>query len=157
MRTISLLAITISAILLAFSPAIASVYAICGTGNASDSWTPRAGVTFSITATACPGLNPHHTLTSSRTDSSLIPQNSNYTFQDLDNISPNTGLRVDQSFSTGVGVLPNVTKDYGPFSSPTTPNCGYTDFYILVLDSVTGQTHTLIAEGFGQTAGNCPR
>ncbi len=79
-----------------------------------------------------------------------------YTFQDLDNILPDTGLRVDKSFSTSVGVLPNVSQGYGPFNSPKTPNCGYTDFYILVLDNTTGNTHTLIAEAYGQTAGTCP-
>lgn len=156
MKTIKVLFITTAAVLLALSPSIASVYAACGPGNASDSWTPRTGVTFSITATACPGLNPKHTLTSSRTDTSLIPQSGNYTFQDLDNILPNTGLRVDQTFFTGAGVMPSASQSYGPFNSPTTPNCAYTDFYIVVLDNATGQTHTLIAEAWGQTAGTCP-
>jgi len=156
MKTLSVMIVVIAAALLVFSPTIISVHAACGTGNASDSWTPRPGVTFSITAKACPGVNPTHSLTSSRTDSTLIPQNSNYTFQDLDNILPDTGLRVDRSFSTGIGVLPNVSQGYGPFYSPKTPNCGYTDFYILVLDNATGNTHTLMAEAYGQTAGTCP-
>lgn len=143
------------AVLLLFAPVV-SVRAVCGPGNASDSWTPRTGATFSITATACPGTNPHHTLSSSRTDLQLIPQNSTYYFVDDDRVSPNTGNRVYQTFTTGVGTMPSADQTYGPFSGNTIPNCGYTDFYITVLDNSTGQTHNLIAEAFGQTTGSCP-
>jgi hypothetical protein len=155
-KTIRVLIIAAATLLLAFSPTVASVYAACGPGNASDSWTPRAGVTFTISSTACPGTYPKHTVSSSRTDSSLIPQNSNFTYTDIDNISPNTGTRVSQSFSTGLGVLPSDTHTYGPFSGNAIPNCGYTDFAILVLDNATGQTHVLQADSYGQTAGTCP-
>jgi len=155
MRIVKIVILAISAIL-AVSPVIVSVGAICGPGWMSDSWTPRPGVTFSISSTACAGTNPKHTVSSSRTDSSLIPQNSNYTYTDIDNITPNTGTRVSQSFSTGRGVLPSDTHTYGPFSGDAVPNCGYTDFAILVLDNATGQTHVLVADSYGQTAGTCP-
>jgi len=156
MKTIRVVIIAAASLLLAFSPTIASVYAACGPGWMSDSWTPRPGVTFSISSTACSGTYPKHTVSSNRTDSSLIPQNSNFTYTDIDNISPNTGTRVSQSFNTGLGVLPSDTHTYGPFSGNAVPNCGYTDFAILVLDSATGQTHVLEMDSYGQTAGTCP-
>ncbi len=142
------------ATLLLFAP-IASVRALCGPRNASDSWTPRTGVTFSISATACPGINPHHTVSSSRTDTTLVPQNSNYTFTDVDRVSPNTGTRVSQSFSTGLGTMPSHDKMYGPFTGNLEPNCGYSDLSVLVLDNTTGQTHVLLAEAYGQISGTC--
>lgn len=141
--------------MLALSPVIFYAHAYCN-GPVSDSWTPRTGATITINANACPGLNPHHTVSTTRTDSQLIPQSGNYTFLDDDRTYPNTGVRVNQLFTTGLGVLPSDDKTYGPFSEPLTPNCGYSIFYLVVLDSVTGQTHTLLAEGFGQTTGICP-
>jgi hypothetical protein len=85
-----------------------------------------------------------------------VPQSGNYTFEDDDNILPNTGTRVLQTTTFGVGTMPSVTANFGPFYSPTTPNCGYTDFYIVVEDTTTGQLHTLIAGAYGQTQGTCP-
>ena len=156
MKTIRVMIIAAAALLLAFSPTIASVSAACGPGWMSDSWTPRPGDTFSMSSTACAGTYPKHTVSSSRTDSSLIPHDSNFTYTEIDNILPNTGTRVSRSFSTGLGVLPGDTHIYGPFSGNAVPNCGYTDFAILVLDYATGQTHVLEADSYGQIAGTCP-
>jgi hypothetical protein len=155
MKGIKVVIMAITA-LITLSPFIVSAYAVCGRGDATDTWTPRTGVTFTISSTACPGLYPKHTVTSSRTDTSLIPQNSNYTYLDIRNINPNSGTKVDQSFSTGLGVMPSDTHTYGPFTSSTAPNCGYTDFAILVLDNVTGTRHVLEADSWGQTTGSCP-
>lgn len=148
--------VMIAAGMLALTPVIVSVHALCGPGNASDSWTPRTGATFSIATTACPGTNPRHTLSSSRTDSQLVPQNSTYYFIDDDRTYPNTGNRVYQTFTTGLGTMPSADQSYGPFSGDAIPNCGYSDLYITVKDTVTGQTHNLIAEAYGQLGGTCP-
>ena len=107
--------IAAAVLLLVFSRTIASVYAACDPGWMSDSWTHRPGVTFSTSSTASAGTYLKHSVSSSRTDSSLIPRIGNFTYADIGNISPNTGTRISQSSSTDLGVLLAILTPIVPF------------------------------------------
>ncbi len=126
--------------------------ALCGPGNASDSWTSGSGATITVHSTACPGTNPRHTTTCTK-DSNIVVDTGNAVLTALDTITPNTGERYSETFSIGCS---NFSKTYGPFSGNAIPNCAYTDYDLTVHDSVTGETHALYADSYGQTSGSCP-
>src|SRR5947199_10059507 len=63
--------LALSGVLLMAPAGILPVHAYCS-GNVSDSWTPRTGVTISITSNACPGVSPHNSATCTRDLSILI-------------------------------------------------------------------------------------
>ncbi len=141
-------------ILLFSTPSIVilPVGAVCGPGNASDTWTSSSGATVTIQSTACPGTNPRHTTTCTK-DANIVVDNGNVSVSAVDNVQPNTGVRYSDNFV--IGCPSGWSKTYGPFSGNAIPNCAYTDYYLTVHDSVTQETHTLLAESYGQSGGTC--
>ena len=149
---IAIVLLTLSGVLLAAPASIIPVHAYCN-GNVYDSWTPRTGVTITISASACPGTNPKNTA-GCTTDPTISIDNGTAVFGAFGNYQGYTGGgNYQQTFNIGCS---NLSKTYGPFSGTNIPNCGYTDYTVNARDTVSGQTHQLLAEGTGQTQGICP-
>src|SRR2546428_8429984 len=149
----SIVAILVASIvLLAPTVVVLPAHALCGPGNARDSWTSGSGATITVNSTACPGTNPHHTTTCTK-DSNIVVDSGTAWLSSVDYVQPNTGTRYADTFTIGCS---NFSKTYGPFSGDAIPNCAYTDYDLNVHDSVTGETHQLFADSYGQTYGTCP-
>ncbi len=142
--------------LILVSPSVPQVHAFCDEYDQSGSWTPAPGATITISGDACAGANPSHAVHCSSTSSDIQPQSGSYTFEGVDYVSPNTGTRYSHTFNTGLGVCPNDSKTYGPFSGDKVPNCAYSDVTLTVKYLPTGETTTIYALAVGRTTGSCP-
>jgi len=149
---IAIVLLTLSGVLLMAPASILPVHAFCS-GNVQDSWTPRTGVTITIVGNACPGIFPQNSTTCTR-DSSISIDNGTVSFIAFGNY-PGYGGGGNYNENFGIGCA-NLSKTYGPFYSPNTPNCGYTEYTVNARDTVTGQTHQLYVLAVGQTRGSCP-
>ena len=144
--------LTLSGVLLMAPAGVLPVHAYCS-GTLSDSWTPRTGITIKITGNACPGVSPTNSATCTR-DPSISIDNGTVSFIAFGNY-PGYGGGGNYNENFGIGCA-NLSKTYGPFYSPNTPNCGYTEYTVNARDTVSGQTHQLYVLAIGQTQGICP-